>query len=94
MSFELVDTRNVAERRAMLEEDIITNIEEMAKNFYTMSSLNVDIRCFGSDITEHVCITKDKYGDVSLNLVLSIEVLRENKKNILNSKAPVKLHKF
>ncbi len=92
--FKLVDTRSVEERRAIVAEHITTNVARMAERFYRISYLNMDIRYLSGDITEHVRITKDKYGDTSLNLLLLIEVLRLNKNNILTARPPVKLRKF
>lgn len=92
--FELVDTKSVEERRAVIEKHIITNVKRMAERFYRISYLNMDIRYLSGDINEHVRITKDKYGNASLNLLLLIEVLKQNKDNILTARPPVKLRKF
>jgi hypothetical protein len=92
--FELVDTKSLEERRALVEDHIVTNVARMAKNFYSIGYLNMDVRYLSGDISEHVKITKDKYGDASLNLLLLIEVLRQNARNIITAKPPAKLHKF
>ncbi|MCF6182512.1 hypothetical protein [Lutibacter sp.] len=94
LQFELVDDGNVEERRTAKEKHIITNVKRMTERFYKISYLNMDIRYLSGDITEHVKITKDKYGDASLNLLLLIEVLRQNKDNILTARPPIKLRKF
>lgn len=94
LQFELVDNGNIEERRATIEKHIITNAKRMAERFYRISYLNMDVRYLSGDITEHVKITKDKYGNASLNLLLLIEVLRQNKDNILTARPPVKLRKF
>lgn len=94
LQFELVDDGNIEERRAIMENRVIANVSKMAERFYKISYLNVEVRFLSGSITEHVKITKDKYGDASLNLLLLIEVLRLNKDNILTARPPVKLRKF
>ena len=94
LQFELVDDGNLEERRAVLEKHVISRVKRMTEQFYRISYLNMDVRYLSGDITEHVKITKDKYGDASLNLLLLIEVLRLNKDNILTARPPVKLRKF
>ncbi|MCF6350953.1 MAG: hypothetical protein L3J23_08000 [Flavobacteriaceae bacterium] len=94
LQFELVDNSNIEERRTVIEKHIVTRVARMTEHFYSISYLNMDVRYLSGDITEHVKITKDKYGDASLNLLLLIEVLRLNKDNILTAKPSVKLRKF
>jgi hypothetical protein len=92
--FELVDTSSATERRESVERHIVSNVNRMSKGFYSIGYLNMDVRYLSGDITEHVKITKDKYGEVSLNLLLLSEVLKQNKDNILTARPPVKLRKF
>jgi len=92
--FELVDTSSVTERREAVERHIVSNVIRMSKGFYSIGYLNMDVRYLSGDITEHVKITKDKYGEVSLNLLLLSEVLKQNNDNILTARPPVKLRKF
>lgn len=94
LQFELVDNGNIEERRAIIEKHIVSRVAHITERFYKISYLNMDVRYLSGDITQHVKITKDKYGDASLNLLLLIEVLRQNKDNILTAKPPVKLRKF
>ncbi len=94
LQFELVDNGNIEERRTIIEKHIMNNVARITERFYRISYLNKDVRYLSGDITEHVKITKDKYGDASLNLLLLIEVLRQNKDNILTAKPPIKLRKF
>ncbi len=94
LQFELVDGNNLEERRNAMETHIINRVKKMSENFYKISYLNMDVRYLSGDITEHVKVTKDKYGDASLNLLLLIEVLRQNKDHILTARPPVKLRKF
>ena len=53
----------------------------------------MDMRELSGRITEHVYTTKDKYGEVSLNLLLLNEVLDKNQEN-LQKAPPKKREKF
>jgi len=92
--FELVDTHSIEDRRAVLEERIINHVKKMTEGFYSIAYFNVEVRWLSGDITEHVRITKDKYGEASLNLLLINEILKQNKENIVTARPPVKLRKF
>ena len=46
----------------------------------------MDMRYISGHITEHLKITKDKIGEISLNLQMLNEVISLNKLHILNSK--------
>lgn len=94
MLFELVDTKSVDERREAVEKHVISSVGRISKDFYSIGYLNMDVRYLSGDISEHVKITKDKYGEVSLNLLLLNEVLKLNKNNILSARPPIKLRKF
>lgn len=84
LHFELVSTISVEEQRGTIEKRIIQQSKLMNENFYSVGYLNMDIRFLSGEITEHVKITKDKFGEASLNLLLLIEVLKNNNKNILS----------
>lgn len=92
--FELVDTSTVDDKRAVMEQHIISKIAESYKNYYAIAYLNVEVRWLSGDITAHVRTTKDKFGEASLNLLLLIETLRLHKNNILTARPPAKLRKF
>lgn len=82
LHFELVDTTTVDERREDMVKYVTDRVSFISETFYSIGYLNMDIRYLSGDITEHVKITKDKYGEVSLNLLLLKEVLRRNLKRI------------
>lgn len=92
--FELVDTKTIEDRRLVLQDRIINHVKRITENFYSIAYFNVEVRWLSGDISEHVRITKDKYGDASLNLLLLNEVLKQNKNHILEARPPVKLRKF
>ncbi len=92
--FELVDTKTVEDRRLILQDRIINHVKRITETFYSIAYFNVEVRWLSGDISEHVRITKDKYGDASLNLLLLNEVLKQNKNHILEARPPAKLRKF
>ena len=91
--FELVEG-DIEARRTEMEKQIIERVKNLNSNFSSIGYLNMHVRYLSGDITQHVKITKDKYGEVSLNLLLLIEVLRKNREKILTGYPPVKQHKF
>ncbi|OFX24114.1 MAG: hypothetical protein A2033_13945 [Bacteroidetes bacterium GWA2_31_9] len=93
LNFELLSSKNVDERRAEMEIIVKTNVEKMTNYFHSPGYLMMDMRYLSGEITTHVKTTKDKFGEISLNLLMLNEVLRLNNKNIDQSKA-VKSYKF
>lgn len=91
--FELVSTNTVDEERQKIEKRIKLRIEQITNTFYSVGYLNMDVRYLSGEITDHVKRTKDKFGEVSLNLLLLTEVLHKNHFNILSA-TPGKAHKF
>ena len=81
--FQLVSNESVEEKRAQIKKQIKQSIEQATTSYYSSGYLLMDVRSMSGMITEHVKITKDKYGEVYLNLWMLIEVLDKNKNNIL-----------
>ena len=84
--FELVSNTSVEEQREKIKEHLTYSIKQSSDNFYSPGYLNWDVRDMSGMITEHVKITKDKYGEISLNLYMINEVLEQNNKKILSAK--------
>ena len=76
--FELVGTQSPEERRTEMEALIKARVKSMSGAYYSLGWLVMDMRTLSGEITEHVKITKDKFGEVSLNLLMLNEVLRYN----------------
>ena len=76
--FELVSTQTVEERRAELEELVVKRVETLSKQSSSIQHLLLKTRALSGDITEQVKITKDKFGEVSLNLLMLKELLELN----------------
>lgn len=85
LHFELVNTDSIEDFREKLEARIVFLVERMNTQFYTIGYLHADVRFASGEINEHVQITKDKYGNASLNLLLLNRVLGEFNENIQNT---------
>src|SRR6478736_6080893 len=84
--FELVDIQTVDDRRAKMQETVSRAVEKMTKTFFSPDYLLKDMRYLSAEITEHVKITKDKFGEISLNLQMLVEVLEQNNSRIMNAR--------
>jgi hypothetical protein len=80
--FELVSTQTVEERRAELEEMVTKRVENMSRQSSSIQDLLLKMRYLSGDITEQVKITKDKFGEISLNLLMLNKVLESNNPKI------------
>ncbi len=83
LHFELVDTETVEDKRATFELLLRKKIKQITDRFYSVGYLLQDTRYISGDITEHVRITKDKYGEISLNLKMLNYLLELNNDRIL-----------
>lgn len=86
LHFELVDTETVEQKREKLSSLVSKKTQQTSSNFYSLGYLFMDIRYISGDINEHVRITKDKFGEIKLNIQMLIEVLTINRIHIKNSK--------
>jgi len=91
--FELVSTQTVEERRSELEEMVVKRAVNISKRSSSIHDLLMGMRSLSGDITEQVKITKDKFGEISLNLLMLNEILQTNKPQI-SFFSRVKAHKF
>jgi len=79
--FELIDEETADDKRNQLETLIKTEVLAVAKKYGRTKYFLTHIRKISSKITEHVKITTDKFGEVSLNLLLISETLNSLPKN-------------
>lgn len=91
--FELVNTDSIDERRANLEKRIIKKAQQVTQRYYSPGILMMVMRELSGEINEHVDVTRDKYGDISLNLLLLNEILKLNHSKIDES-SPKKVYKL
>lgn len=83
LHFELIDTRSVEERRAELSDEIQGAFEAYKNSRFHSKDFIYILRGMSGLITEHVFITKDKFGEPLLTLKLLVSAL-----GFLNEKAP------
>lgn len=78
--FELIDQETTDDKRNAMEELIEERILLASKYISNSKYFLVLIRKLSAEITEHVKITTDKFGDVYLNLFLVNKILQYNYK--------------
>lgn len=66
----LEESATVEFRRDALRDIIDKSLNRAANNYYSPGYLLLDIRSISGRINRHVKITKDKYGEVELNLFM------------------------
>lgn len=82
LHFELVDVENVEDKRASFEIDMLKKINYFSERFYSVGYLLQDTRFLSGEITNHVKITKDKFGEISLNMKMLNHLLTINNDRI------------
>ncbi|WP_313099043.1 deoxyuridine 5'-triphosphate nucleotidohydrolase [Epilithonimonas sp.] len=78
--FELIDPETTDDKRNKMESYIKERLQEISKYIGNPKYFLVLIRKLSAEITEHVKVTTDKFGDVFLNLFLVNEILEHNDK--------------
>ena len=78
--FELIDPETTDDKRNAMEEIISDRVTEISRYVANQKYFLVLIRKLSAEITEHVKITTDKFGDVYLNLFLVNKILEHNEK--------------
>lgn len=76
--FELIDPETTDQKRDQREENIREKTMLAAKYIANPKYYLVIIRRISAEITEHVKVTTDKFGEVYLNLFLVHEILENN----------------
>jgi hypothetical protein len=91
--FELVDTDTVEDKRRNMVTLISNDINRIAENYHSLDFIAVEMRRISGKISHHVKITKDKFGEISLNLQMLNETIEQNAFSLSHSK-PQKSTKF
>ena len=78
--FELIDTETTDQKRDAMEEYIKEKVESISKHISNQKYFVVLIRKISAEVTEHVKVATDKFGDVTLNLFLINQILESNDK--------------
>lgn len=82
LHFELVDVETVEEKRNTFQKEMFTKIKHYSERFYSVGYLLQDTRFMSGEITNHVKITKDKFGEITLNTKMLIQLLTLNNDKI------------
>lgn len=81
LNFELLEgSDTLLERREVIKNRIV-NIAGMSQ--YSPGWLMMDMRSLSGDISQHVKITKDKYGEIELSMLM-VNTFFENHAELLN----------
>ena len=91
--FELVETDSIEDKRRIMEINISKQIHRFSENFHSLDYIVIEMRNISGKISHHVKITKDKFGEISLNLQMLNEVIEQNPFSLTHSK-PQKSTKF
>ena len=81
----MVDVETVEDKRAAFEIEMLRKINYFSKRFYSVGYLLQDTRFLSGEITNHVKITKDKFGEISLNMKMRNHLLLINNERIESS---------
>ncbi|GEN76829.1 deoxyuridine 5'-triphosphate nucleotidohydrolase [Chryseobacterium hagamense] len=76
--FELIDPETTDNKRDDMEETVQEKVLQASKYISNQKYFLSVIRKISAEITEHVKITTDKFGEVTLNLLLVNEILKYN----------------
>ena|SRR5690606_11809056 len=83
LEFELLEDGETTDSR---REELANQIKAlMQEKPYSPGYLMMDMRSLSGDISRHVKTTKDKYGEVSLNLLMLLEALENHTDFVLKN---------
>lgn len=85
--FELVSDDTADDRREEMENYIQGQVELCSQGRTTAKQMLLTLRNISASITEHVKVTKDKFGEASLNLLMLNSLLDACRSQILNASA-------
>ena len=78
--FELIEEETTDDKRNTMESYLKERITDLSKHIGNTKYFLVLVRKLSGEITEHVKVTTDKFGDVFLNLFLVNTILEHNDK--------------
>lgn len=76
--FELIDPETTDQKRDQMEENVSEKLASAARYIGNPKYYLSTIRTISAEITEHVKVTTDKFGEVYLNLFLVDQILENN----------------
>jgi len=81
----LEESGTTEERREEIENKIIQRAKYYPERYYSPGYLMMEMRDISGLINEHVSITKDKVGEVELQLLMLNELIRRNKDKLAHA---------
>ena len=78
--FELIDPETTDQKRNQMEQNIEDKVLLASKYIGNPKYFLVLIRSISAEITEHVKVTTDKFGEIYLHLFLVSKILESNEK--------------
>ena len=94
LAFELLSEKSADERRNELAEKIEKEVQQITDHYYSLGYAMMELRYISGMITEHVKITKDKFGEISLNCLMLSTFIEQNRDRIENANPPRKKYKL
>ena len=91
--FELIDDQTVDDHRLKMEGRVEVRAEEITRFAKSLNHLKMLTRYLSGEISEHVRITKDKFGEVSLNLLM-LNTLLQHSKKLFRKSTQIQARKF
>jgi len=91
--FELIDDQTVDDHRLKLEKRVAERAKEITGYAKSLNHLKMLTRYLSGEISEHVRVTKDKFGEVSLNLLMLTSLLK-NSKSLFKKTTALRAKKF
>ena len=76
--FELIDPETTDQKRDQMEENVTEKLASAARYIGNPKYYLSTIRTISAEITEHVKVTTDKFGEAYLNLFLVDQILENN----------------
>ncbi|HIO27960.1 MAG TPA: hypothetical protein EYN16_10970, partial [Flavobacteriaceae bacterium] len=91
--FELIDDQTVDDHRLKMESRVKERAEEITHFAKSLNHLKMLTRYLSGEISEHVRITKDKFGEVSLNLLM-LNTLLQHSQKLYKKSTQIQARKF
>ena len=76
--FEIIDPETTDQKRDQMEENVTEKVASATRYIGNPKYYLSTIRTISAEITEHVKVTTDKFGEVYLNLFLVDQILENN----------------
>ena len=93
LRFELLDTDSVLDKREQVKNRIKMCMKKATDRYYSVPELLMEVREISGEINEHVSITNDKFGEISLNCLMLRQLLELNGSRI-STESYNKAYKF